>query len=251
QPRLVVAHVAGGVRDVRQRPHPWQERLGEGRHVDAVALPVLEGGLARDHDVRVLVRLLEERVEGGVDRVRQDVAPADHRDAEDDREGGQHGAQLAPGEPAQGDERHSSATSSVAMITSCSVERPRSLTIRRSASPTCFSRASYQSRSGFSPAIESGRRTFSSADSIGSRLKNWKTKPMCLRRSFVRATSLSWPSRVPATTTYPSVGRSSAASRCISVDFPDPDGPITAVSLPRVTSRSTPRSASTAVSPSP
>src|SRR6266508_6063685 len=32
-----------------------------------------------------------------------------------------------------------------------------------------------QAFSGFSPAIESGRTTFSSACSIGSRLKNWKT----------------------------------------------------------------------------
>ena len=34
------------------------------------------------------------------------------------------------------------------------------------------------SGSGFSPAIERGRRMFSSAESIGRRLKNWKTKPM-------------------------------------------------------------------------
>ena len=38
---------------------------------------------------------------------------------------------------------------------------------------------------------------------------------------------------------------------CMSVDFPEPDGPITAVSLPRSTSSETPFSASTAVSPSP
>ena len=49
-----------------------------------------------------------------------------------------------------------------------------------------------------SPAIESGRRMFSSAVSIGSRLKNWKMKPMCLRRSFVISVSLRFPSRVPA-----------------------------------------------------
>ena len=50
-------------------------------------------------------------------------------------------------------------------------------------------RSWYQSGSGFSPAIESGSRMFSSAESIGSRLKNWKTKPMCSRRSFVRSVS--------------------------------------------------------------
>ena len=36
---------------------------------------------------------------------------------------------------------------------------------------------------------------------------------------------------------------------CISVDLPDPDGPITAVSLPLITSTETPCSACTAVSP--
>ena len=42
---------------------------------------------------------------------------------------------------------------------------------------------------------------FSSAVSIGSRLKNWKMKPMCLRRIFVMSLSLSCPSRVPAIVT--------------------------------------------------
>ena len=42
---------------------------------------------------------------------------------------------------------------------------------------------------------------FSSAVSIGSRLKNWKMKPMCLRRSFVISVSLRFPSRVPASVT--------------------------------------------------
>ena len=47
------------------------------------------------------------------------------------------------------------------------------------------SRSSKNAGSGFSPAIESGSTMFSSAVSIGSRLKNWKTKPMCSRRSSV------------------------------------------------------------------
>ena len=38
---------------------------------------------------------------------------------------------------------------------------------------------------------------------------------------------------------------------CISVDFPEPDGPMTAVAFPGAMSTLTPRSASTAVSPSP
>src|SRR3954467_8993463 len=51
--------------------------------------------------------------------------------------------------------------------------------------------------------------------------------------------------------TLPEVGLSSPARMCMRVDLPDPDGPITAVSCPAGTSRDTPRSASTADSPSP
>ena len=92
---------------------------------------------------------------------------------------------------------------------------------------------------------------FSSAVSIGSRLKNWKTNPMWRRRSFVRSESFSVVISVPAIWTVPDVGLSSPARMCISVDLPEPDGPITAVSLPWPTSSETPLSASTAVSPAP
>jgi len=110
---------------------------------------------------------------------------------------------------------------------------------------------STQALSGFSPAIERGRRMFSSAVSIGSRLKNWKTKPMCRRRSFVRWLSLSEVISVPSMATVPAVGRSRPARMCMSVDLPEPDGPMTAVSWPRPISSETPRSASTATSPEP
>ena len=92
---------------------------------------------------------------------------------------------------------------------------------------------------------------FSSAVSIGRRLKNWKTNPMWLRRSFVSSESLSVVISVPAIVTEPLVGLSRPARTCISVDLPEPEGPMTAVSRPRGTSTETPRSASTAVSPSP
>jgi hypothetical protein len=82
-------------------------------------------------------------------------------------------------------------------------------------------------------------------------LNDWKTNPMCLRRSFVSARSAIEEISSPPTRTEPDVGRSRPASRCISVDLPDPDGPITAVNWPAGTSRETPRSASTADSPSP
>src|SRR5437762_7669229 len=97
--------------------------------------------------------------------------------------------------------------------------------LRRSARPTVSISPSSHSGSGLRPAIESGSTTFSSAVSIGSRLKNWKTKPMCLRRSFVNSVSLSVVMFVPSTNTSPAVGRSRPARRCMSVDFPEPDGP--------------------------
>jgi hypothetical protein len=92
---------------------------------------------------------------------------------------------------------------------------------------------------------------FSSAVSIGSRLKNWKMNPMCFRRSFVSSLSFRFVISVPSTETEPEVGRSSPARMCMRVDLPEPDGPITAVSRPCATSSETPRSASTAVSPAP
>ena len=92
---------------------------------------------------------------------------------------------------------------------------------------------------------------FSFAVSIGSRLKNWKMKPMCSRRSFVSCVSLSSPIFVSAIQTSPAVGLSRPARMCMSVDLPDPEGPMTAVSSPPATSTETPRRACTAVSPSP
>jgi hypothetical protein len=74
---------------------------------------------------------------------------------------------------------------------------------------------------------------------------------MCWRRNFVVSLSFSSPTFVPAIQTVPDVGLSSAARMCISVDLPEPDGPMTAVNFSFATSSSTPRRASTAVSPSP
>ncbi len=69
---------------------------------------------------------------------------------------------------------------------------------RRSPRPTSDTSWSNHASSGFSPAMVSGRRMFSLAVSIGNRLKNWKTKPMCSRRSFVRSLSPSVVISVPA-----------------------------------------------------
>ena len=77
------------------------------------------------------------------------------------------------------------------------------------------------------------------ARSASGALKNWKTKPMCSRRSFVRSLSPSVVISVPATSTVPDVGLSRPARMCISVDFPDPEGPITAVKRERAMSTDT------------
>ena len=87
---------------------------------------------------------------------------------------------------------------------------------------------------------------FSSAVSVGTRLKAWNTKPISRRRSSVSSLSpiavMSW----PPISTLPLVGWSSPARMCISVDLPEPAGPITAVNCPLGTSSETPRMASTA-----
>src|SRR5215207_3593833 len=113
------------------------------------------------------------------------------------------------------------------------------------------SRRSTSSAGGFTRAIASGSVTFSCAVSVGSRLNDWKTKPMCRRRSFVSCRSPMAEISSSPIRTVPEVGRSRPASRCISVDLPEPDGPITAVNWPEGTSSDTPRRASTADSPAP
>ena len=64
--------------------------------------------------------------------------------------------------------------------------------------------------------------------------------------------SLSWDRSVVAEQHLRrSVTVSSAAMQCMSVDLPDPDGPITAVNSPAAKSIETPSSAATVASPSP
>ena len=63
---------------------------------------------AGDDRVRPRVRVGEQVRERALDRVREDVRAADHRDAEDDRDAGQDRAELAPGEAAKRDLDHRS-----------------------------------------------------------------------------------------------------------------------------------------------
>ena len=99
----------------------------------------------------------------------------------------------------------------------------------RSRRPTVSMTRSNHARSGLRPAIASGSRMFSSAVSVGSRLNCWKMKPTCSRRSFVSAASDRPVSSVSPTNTSPRVTVSRPARQCMSVDLPEPDGPMIAV----------------------
>ncbi len=87
--------------------------------------------------------------------------------------------------------------------------------------------------------------------SVSSRLYCWKTKPIRRRLNLVSAASPSPVSSVPSTITIPPSGRSSPAAHCNSVDFPEPEGPMTAVNVPRARLSVTPSSARTALSSLP
>ena len=122
---------------------------------------------------------------------------------------------------------------------------------RRGRRPTASTTWSNHARSGLRPARLSGSRMFSSALRVGTRLKDWKTKPTRSRRRVVRSLSLSLPSEVPSTTASPEVGVSSAARQCMRVDLPEPEGPMMAVNSPCIRSTVTPSRARTSASPLP
>ena len=105
--------------------------------------------------------------------------------------------------------------------------------------------------SGLRPAMSMGSVMFSSALSVGTRLNAWKTKPIRSRRSWVSRLSSSAVRSVSPMCTVPDVAVSRPATQCISVDLPEPDGPMIAVNWPRAKSTVTPSRARTSVSPSP
>jgi hypothetical protein len=99
--------------------------------------------------------------------------------------------------------------------------------------------------------MSTGKSTFSSAVSVGMRLKNWNTKPIRSRLSSVSLLTDSPESSVPPTTTRPDVGLSKAPRMCKSVFFPDPEGPMIAANSPSGNSKETSLSARTSFVPSP
>ena len=96
-----------------------------------------------------------------------------------------------------------------------------------------------------------GSVMFSSAFSVGSRLKAWKTKPTLSRRSWVSFLSFSPVSSVSPMREEPPEMVSSPAMQCMRVDLPEPDGPMIAVNSPCMNSTETRSRATTFVSPSP
>ena len=104
----------------------------EGRRL-GVAVRRLARHLRADDCVGGLVRLLVDAVEALAERVGEDEAAADHRDAEHDRERRQHRTELAPEQSFESDADHRLVTSSSVSRISGEVDGPRSLTIRPSA----------------------------------------------------------------------------------------------------------------------
>ena len=133
QLRLEVLDRAGGDLDAVDITHVLECVVRDRRRLSRLALEVDPGLLARDHDVRAGVRVDEDGVERLVDRVREDVGAAHHRDAEDDRKRREEGPQLAPGHAAERDLDHLRVISSSAASTACSSAPGSSLTISPSA----------------------------------------------------------------------------------------------------------------------
>ena len=237
---------------------------------------VLDLVLGGDDRVGARVRGGEDGVERLVDGVREDVGAADHRDAEDDGEGGQQRAAATQPQALERDASHALLTSSRDDLAVLEVQdavgdrggarvvrdhhgrlaeavdrraqqvedllrwwwcrgcrsarrrtgrwggtrapapprraaagRPRARSGRcpmRSWSPTRSISSASHASSTSAPEISDGSRMFSRAVSIGSRLKNWKMKPMCSRRSSVRPLSSRPVTSTPAIEHVPPCG---------------------------------------------
>ncbi len=115
----LVEHGAGGEGDTVDTPYGVEQRfVDRGSRRPLTVDRDLEAAAGHDR-IRARVRLREEGLERAVDRVREDVCAADHRDAEDDRNSGQERAELAARETAESDPDHPAATSSMTERISC------------------------------------------------------------------------------------------------------------------------------------
>src|SRR4029079_14676728 len=112
-------------------PDLRQERCGD--RDAAAARGVLDDLLAADDRVGVGRRLGGQITEGLLQRVREHERAGYHRDADDDGEGGQQGAELAGREALEGNADHRPLTRSSVARMSWAVEAPRSSTMWPSA----------------------------------------------------------------------------------------------------------------------
>ena len=120
------------------------------------------------------------------------------------------------------------------------------------ASPRVSTTWSSRSRSARRPASSSGSRMFCSAVSIGQQVEGLEDEAdVVAAEEGQRGVVERRRARRRRRSRVPPVGWSSPARQCISVDLPEPDGPMMAVNRPAGRSRSTPRRACTAASPRP
>ncbi len=82
------------------------------------------------------------------------------------------------------------------------------------------------------PSSSKGSRMFPLTSSVGTRLKAWKTNPTRRRRRIVRSASARLVISVEPSQARPLVAMSRPAMMCMSVDLPDPLGPMMAVNCP-------------------
>ena len=115
RPRMSAASVSSGETTPPAAPTSGSSWTLVSRAAGIVAEPVggaLDDLLAADDGVGLVVGGGEESIEGLLHRVGEDVGAADHRDADDDGEGGEERADLAAGEPLEGDADHRPLTAS-------------------------------------------------------------------------------------------------------------------------------------------
>ena len=91
--------------------------------------------------------------------------------------------------------------------------------------------------------------TFRSTVVRGRRLNDWKTNPILSFRSSESSSSSSFATSLPSKRYSPDVGVSSAPRMCMSVDFPDPEGPMMATKSPFPIPKETWSRATVSISP--
>ena len=109
---MQVGHRADRHFDSVDVPYPLEDGFRDRSGLRLLALEADAGLLAADHCIRAGVRLDEDGAERLVDRVREHVSAAHHRDPEHDRDRRQHRPELAPGEAPQRHSDHRNAISS-------------------------------------------------------------------------------------------------------------------------------------------